>query len=118
MKSHLLTYLNRNHTVNCQIALRVETSLGFMNLYSTLFNMAAVFISIEYVAPTFNMATEYHESLMNIAAMLNTEYMERIFIQAPCWIFFLGFIRRHVESVESVESKAVFIPNEYDAMLN
>ena len=64
--------------------LRVETSLGFMNLYSTLFNMAAVFISIEYVAPTFNMATEYHESLMNIAAMLNTEYMERIFIQAPC----------------------------------
>ena len=46
--------------------------------------MAAVFISIEYVVPTFNMATEYHESLMNIAAMLNTEYMERIFIQAPC----------------------------------
>ena len=89
-----------------------------MNLYSTLFNMAAVFISIEYVAPTFNMATEYHESLMNIAAMLNTEYMERIFIQAPCWIFFLGFIGRHVESIESVESKAVFILNEYDAMLN
>ena len=67
-----------------KLSFRVETSLGFMNLYSTLFNMAAVFISIEYVAPTFNMATEYHESLMNIAAMLNTEYMERIFIQAPC----------------------------------
>ena len=43
-----------------------------MNRYSILFKMAAVLIPNEYVAPTFNMATEFHESVMNIAAMLNT----------------------------------------------